>query len=149
MIKINRNISVNYEYLKLYYCMSIKINSNNSFKNKVNINLFVYIYIYIMENNLTMWRKILKNKVIQSKEFNMKKNRRYNVSVSINHHQDLQKVLRSIVRSPMDAKVLIMVYWNLNIITSTFFHIKFFTLDYFFFLFFLFIYILFNFIPIQ
>ena len=46
-----------------------------------------------MENNLTMWRKILKNKLIQSEEFNMKESRCYNVSVSINHRQGLEKML--------------------------------------------------------
>ena len=37
--------------------------------------------------------KILKNKVIQSEEFTMKESRRYNVSVTINHPQDLEKML--------------------------------------------------------
>ena len=45
-----------------------------------------------MENNPTMWRKILENKVIQSEEYNVKESRRYNISVSINHHQDLEKM---------------------------------------------------------
>ena len=47
-----------------------------------------------MENNPTMWRKIMKNKVIQSEEFNMKESRHYNVSVSINYHQDLDVMKR-------------------------------------------------------
>ena len=46
-----------------------------------------------MENNPSMWREKFKNKVIQSEEFNIKESRRYNVSVSINHHQDLEKML--------------------------------------------------------
>ena len=54
-----------------------------------------------MENNLTMWRKIWKNKVIQSEEFNIKESQCYNVSVSINHHEDLEKMLWSVIRSPM------------------------------------------------
>ena len=41
----------------------------------------VYIWMYIMENGPRMWRKILKNKVIQSEKSNMKENRHYNVSV--------------------------------------------------------------------
>ena len=47
--------------------------------------------------------KKLQNKVIQSEEFNMKKSRRYNVSVLINNQQDLEKMLSSVVRSPMDV----------------------------------------------
>ena len=35
-----------------------------------------------MENNPIMLRKILKKKVIQSEEFNMKESQHYNVSVS-------------------------------------------------------------------
>ena len=42
----------------------------------------------MLENNLRMWREILKNKVIQGEEFDVKESRRFNVSVSINHHQD-------------------------------------------------------------
>ena len=45
----------------------------------------------------------LKNKVIQSEEFNMEESRRYNVSVLINHHHDLKKMLSSVVGSPMDV----------------------------------------------
>ena len=32
----------------------------------------------------------------------MKENRHYNISVSINHHQDLKKMLWSVVRSAME-----------------------------------------------
>ena len=46
-----------------------------------------------MENNTTMWRKILKNKEIQNGEFNLNEGRRCKVSVSINHHPDLEKML--------------------------------------------------------
>ena len=52
------------------------------------IYIYIYIYRYMGVNNgkdQRMWRK-LKNKVIRSEEFNMKESRRYNVSVSINHH---------------------------------------------------------------
>ena len=49
-------------------------------------------------------REELKNKVIQREEFNMKKSRRYNVSVLINHHRDLEKMLSSIFRSPIDIQ---------------------------------------------
>ena len=45
----------------------------------------------------------MKNNVIQSEESNMKENRRYNVSVLINHHQDLEKILSNIIRSSMDV----------------------------------------------
>ena len=34
----------------------------------------------------------LKNKLIQSEEFDMKESWRYNVSVLIDHHQDLEKM---------------------------------------------------------
>ena len=46
-----------------------------------------------MEKYPTIWRKI-ENKVIQSDEFIVKKGRRYNISVLINHHQDVQKMKR-------------------------------------------------------
>ena len=46
-----------------------------------------------MENNLTMWREILKNKVIQDEELNIKEIQRYNYAVSINHLQDKEKML--------------------------------------------------------
>ena len=45
---------------------------------------------------------ILKKKVIKSEEVNMKESRRYNVSVSKNHHQDGEKILWNDVRSSMD-----------------------------------------------
>ena len=51
--------------------------------------------------------KKFKNKVIQSKESIAKETRRYNVSILINHHQDLEKMI-STVRSTMD------LYWNEN-----------------------------------
>ena len=40
-----------------------------------------------------METKIFKKQSNPSEEFNMKESRRYNVSVSINHHQDLEKML--------------------------------------------------------
>ena len=43
-----------------------------------------------MEKNLQYGEK-LKNKVIQSEEFNVKERQCYDVSVLINHHQDLEK----------------------------------------------------------
>ena len=55
-----------------------------------------------MEKNSTKWRKI-ENKLIQCKEFDMKERQLYNVAVSINHHPNLEKMLLSIVRSPMDV----------------------------------------------
>ena len=57
-----------------------------------------------MENNPTMSWEILKNKVIQGEESNMKESQRYNVLVLINHHQDEEKMSWSAIRSPMDAK---------------------------------------------
>ena len=48
--------------------------------------------------------KILKKEVIQSEEFNKKKSSRYNVSVSIDHHQDSEKMLWTVVKSPIDNK---------------------------------------------
>ena len=53
-----------------------------------------------MEKNLTKCEEKLKNKVIQSEEFNMKESRRYNVSVLTNHHQDLEKMLSSVIKHP-------------------------------------------------
>ena len=41
-------------------------------------------------------KKILKNKVIKSEEFDMKESRRCNVSVSINHHQYRENILSSV-----------------------------------------------------
>ena len=51
----------------------------------------------------------MKNEVIQSEEFNMKKSRRCNISILINHHQDLEKMLTSVIRSSME------VLWNKEI----------------------------------
>ena len=53
-----------------------------------------------MENDSTMWRKVLNKKVIQSEEFDLKESRRYNVSVSINHYQDLEMMLWYFVKHP-------------------------------------------------
>ena len=39
----------------------------------------------------------MKNKVIQSKQFNVKESWHYNVSILMNHHQDLEKMLSSVV----------------------------------------------------
>ena len=63
-----------------------------------NYLLTNYIYIYI-------YGEKLKNKVIQSEEFNMKNkvDAIFDVFVLINHHQDLEKMLSSVVRSPMDV----------------------------------------------
>ena len=55
-----------------------------------------------MEKNPTIWRKI-ENKVIQSEESNMKESRYFNVSVLLNDHQVLEKMLSSVVRSLMDV----------------------------------------------
>ena len=55
-----------------------------------------------MEKDPTIWEK-LKIKVIRSEEFNMKKTRRYNILVFVNFHQDLEKMLLSVFRSPMDV----------------------------------------------
>ena len=48
-----------------------------------------------------MWQK-LKNKVIQSEEFDMKESWRYNISFLVNQHQDLKKIFSSVIRSQMD-----------------------------------------------
>ena len=44
----------------------------------------------------------MKNKVTQREEFNVKEIQRYNVSVQMNHQQDLERMMSSDVRSPMD-----------------------------------------------
>ena len=46
---------------------------------------YIYIYIYIERE-----RERRKNKVFQSDEFIVKESQCYNVSVLINHHQDLK-----------------------------------------------------------
>ena len=56
-----------------------------------------YIYIYIQRE-----REKMKNKVIQREEFNVKESQRYNVSVLLNHHQDLEIMISSDFRSPID-----------------------------------------------
>ena len=38
-----------------------------------------------------------------SEEFNLKESRRYNVSVLIDHNQDLEKILSSVVRSTINV----------------------------------------------
>ena len=48
----------------------------------------------------------LKNKVIQSEGFNLKQTRRYTVSVLINHHPDLKKMILHVIGSTID------VSWN-------------------------------------
>ena len=57
---------------------------------------YIYIYIYI-------YGEKLKNKVIQSEEFNMKESQCYNFLVLINHHLDLEKMLFRVVISSMDV----------------------------------------------
>ena len=54
-----------------------------------------------MEKDLTIWRKV--EKQIQSEEFNVKESPHYNILVLINHHQDLKKMVSSVVRSPMNV----------------------------------------------
>ena len=54
-----------------------------------------------MEMKPTILGKI-ENKIIEREEFNVKENQRYNVSVLINHHQDLDRMISSDVRSPID-----------------------------------------------
>ena len=63
--------------------------------------IYIYIYIYMEVNHekkSNNAEKILKNKEIQSEEFNKKISWRYNVSVSITQHQDLEKMFSSVVR---------------------------------------------------
>ena len=49
-----------------------------------------------------MYKEKLKNKIIQREEFNVKENQRNIVSVLMNHHQNLEKLISSDVGSPMD-----------------------------------------------
>ena len=65
----------------------------------------MYTYIFLEVNNGKESENVekIENKVIQSEEFDMEESRCYNVSVSINHHQDLEKMLSSVVRLPMDV----------------------------------------------
>ena len=51
----------------------------------VYIYIYIYIYIYMYICMYVCGEK-LKNKVIQSGEFNMKENRPYDISVLINHY---------------------------------------------------------------
>ena len=46
--------------------------------------------------------KKFKNKVIKREYFIVKESRRCNVSVLINHYQDLEKMIQSVVRPTMD-----------------------------------------------
>ena len=48
----------------------------------------------------------MENKVIPSKEFNVKESQRYKVLVLINRHQDLEMIISSIIRSPMEVPVV-------------------------------------------
>ena len=57
------------------------IDINISFYKYAFINIYIYIYI---------WRKIEKNKVVQTDEFIVKASQHYNISVLINHHQDFK-----------------------------------------------------------
>ena len=53
-----------------------------------------------MEKNLTIWRKI--DEHIQSEEFNVKQSQLNNISDLINHRQDSEKVISSVIRLMMD-----------------------------------------------
>ena len=77
--------------------------------------IYIYIYIYIHTYIYTR-REILKNKVIQGEEFNMKESQCYNISVLSSNNTSLHLLL-----------ILMMVFWNRNVIPLTFFHFKFFT----------------------
>ena len=44
----------------------------------------------------------LENKVIQREEINVKESQCYNVSVLMNHHQDLESMISRDIRSTMD-----------------------------------------------
>ena len=63
----------------------------------LTIYIYIYIYIYIKRE-----RERLKNKVIQREESYVKESQRYKVSVLMNHHQDLERIISSDVKSPMD-----------------------------------------------
>ena len=62
----------------------------------------MHIYIRLKVNNGKESDNMEKNwkTVIQSEEFNMKESWCYNISGLINHHQDLERMLSSVVRSP-------------------------------------------------
>ena len=45
----------------------------------------------------------MKNKVIQREEFNMKESQPFYVLVLINHHQGIEKMLSSAIKSTMDV----------------------------------------------
>ena len=60
----------------------------------------MHTYIYVEVNNGKECGGKLKTKVIPSEEFNMKESRRYHVSVLINHHLDLEKMLSRVVWYP-------------------------------------------------
>ena len=97
----------------LYLILQAFTNQNATLIYDISYMIWMIYYLYMIyfltydilliygSTNPTMWRKILKNKVIQSEKFNMKESQRYNVSVSINYHQVTEKMLRSVFRSPM------------------------------------------------
>ena len=57
----------------------------------------MYVCVCDIYKRIRIWRKF--EKVIQSEEFNVKESLFYNVSVLINHHQDVVKILFNVVRS--------------------------------------------------
>ena len=71
--------------------------SSNKIFSVENVLLHLFnLLIYVLEK--------MRNKLIQSEEFNMKENQCYNVSVLMNHHhQNVEKKLSGIVKSPIDG----------------------------------------------
>ena len=56
-----------------------------------------------IKNRYIFYGEKLKNKVIKSEEFNVKERQHYNISVLLNHHQDLEKMILSVIGSTIDA----------------------------------------------
>ena len=75
-----------YIYVYIYIYIYIYI-----FSMCMLVHVFIYIYIYI-------YGEKLKNKTIRCEKLNTKESRRSNVSVSINHYQNLFKILSNVVR---------------------------------------------------
>ena len=62
----------------------------------IYFHIYTYIYTDVCGGNF-------KNKVIQREDINAKESQCHNVSVLMNHYQDIEKMLSSDVRSPMDS----------------------------------------------
>ena len=100
--------------------MSILINHHQDLEKVLSsvVRLHIYIYIYmcvcvcvcVCVYIYIYTERETENKVIQSEEFNVKESRRYNMSILINHYQDLEKMLSSVVSLQKNVYIYIYIY---------------------------------------